>query len=371
MRTSRSLRIGTALAAIALLAVLGAAFLATIGIDALEMRNEYQFFDSSSTYHEVARGNLDLESLGDVISISGNFLGPLMIVRLAGDNYYAVLALNAALLAFSVVSLARSLRLDAPKFLLVLLLDPISVSSVLSVNKEILAVAMIALLVRFYTARSVPALVLAILTSVLVRWQMTMLLLLTLALLSPVNPIRGRRVATIAVVLAALSLAYFLLEETLAPIRLNFQDAAAEYEGSGLYELLVNLQDQGWYWAIFPLKAAHLLFGNGLRFDRLIAPTNWYGDVWQLLHSTSLLVLFLVLVRRGRFTPKNDLVYLSLIYIAVFAITPIYTPRYFYPVYVFWAAALCTRDPLSPIFARRPTLRARRRPAQLAPIPAR
>ena len=120
---TKGCRIGVALAAIALLAVLGTVFLATIGIDALELRNAYQFFDSSSTYHEIARGNLDLESLGDIISISGNFLGPLVVVRLAGDNYYAVLALNAAMLAFSVVSLSRSLRLDAPKLLLVLLLD--------------------------------------------------------------------------------------------------------------------------------------------------------------------------------------------------------------------------------------------------------
>jgi hypothetical protein len=160
---------------------------------------------------------------------------------------------------------------------------------------------------------------------------------------------------------------WIAFEDVLMPIRLTFHDAAAEYEGSGLYEWLVNMQDQGWYWAIFPLKAAHLLFGAGLRFDRLIAPANWYNDVWQLLHSTSLLVLFLVVVRSGRFTPKNDLVYLSLIYIAVFAITPIYTPRYFYPVYVFWAAALCTPDRLSPILQRRAAVRARPRAAQLAP----
>ena len=51
------------------------------------------------------------------------------------------------------------------------------------------------------------------------------------------------------------------------------------------------------------------------------------------------------MVRRGRLTLRNDLVYMSLIYIAVFAITPIYTPRYFYPVYVMWAAALCTPRP--------------------------
>jgi len=367
---SRSIRGTTAVAAIALLAVLGAVFLATVGIDALELRNDFQFSDSSTTYHEVARGEIDLESLGDVISISGNFLGPLIVIRLAGDNYYAILVLNSALLAFSVVSLARSLRLDAPKFLLVLLLNPITVSSTLSVNKEILAIAMVALLVRFYSTRSLPVLGLAMLMSVLVRWQMTMLLVVTLALLSRINPIRERRVTTLVVLLATLSLVYLLLEETLAPVRVNFQDAAAQYEGSGAFELLMNLQDLGWYWAIFPLKAAHLLFASGLRFDRLIAPTNSYNDGWQLLHSTSMLILFLVLVRRGRFTTRNDLVYLSLIYIAVFAITPIYAPRYFYPVYVFWAAALCSPDPLTSVLHFRSNWPRHRKARQLARFPA-
>jgi len=364
---ARRVRAGVALAVVALLALAGAVFLATIGIDALELRNEFQFSDSSTTYHQAARGGLDLESLGDIVNVSGNFLGPLIVIWLAGDNYYAVLVLNAALLAFSVVSLARSLRLDAPKFLFVLLLNPITVSSVLSVNKEILALVMIALLVRFYATRSLPVLALVVLVSVLVRWQMTMIILVTLALVSRLNPIRERRLITLVVLLATLSIAWVVFEDVLTPIRLTFHDAAAEYEGSGLYEWLVNMQDQGWYWAIFPLKAAHLLFGAGLRFDRLVAPANWYNDVWQLLHSTCLFVLFLVVVRSGRFTPKNDLVYLSLIYIAVFAITPIYTPRYFYPVYVFWAAALCTPDRLSPILNRRPALRARRRASQLAP----
>ncbi|MEO5844599.1 MAG: hypothetical protein ABIQ33_07125 [Caldimonas sp.] len=364
----RVVRGDLALATIALLALLGAVFLAAIGIDSLEYRNDFQFFADSPTYHEAARGDLEIDGVADLVGIAGNFLGPLVILKLAGENYYAVLILNALLLAFSVLSLSRSLRLDASKFLIVLLLNPITISSLLSVNKETLSLVFVALLVRGYAARSVATLLLAALVSVLVRWQLTVLLAIAVAMLSGVNPLRERRIASLALLVAAFSLAYLLFEETLTPIRLTFQDAAAEYEGSGFYEQLVAWQDQGWYWAILPLKAAHLLFGLGLRLDRLIAPADWYNDVWQLLHSTSLLVLFLMVVRRGRFTPRNDLVYLALIYVAVFAITPIYTPRYFYPVYVLWAAALCSPDRLAPILRRRAVPRMRRK-RPLAPSP--
>jgi len=59
-----------------------------------------------------------------------------------------------------------------------------------------------------------------------------------------------------------------------------------------------------------------------------------------LLHSTMLLVLFIALWRKRRLQLRDDLIYVSVIYVAVFAISPIYSPRYFYPTYVLWAAAL-------------------------------
>lgn len=341
----------TALALVMVLALLGALFLYLVGIDALEGKNDFQFFADSSTYHEAARGGLGhVETLADMVGIAANFLGPLVMLQLAGENYYAILALNALLLAFGVTSLAQSLRLDAVKFLLVLLINPMTISSLLSVNKEIISLVFVALLVRAYAAGSIGALLLAALASMLVRWQLTIVLIVTYALVSAVNPLREYRRTSLLLLLVGLSVVYVELASTLEPIRTNFEGAAEDYEGSGFYEQLVSLQNSGWYWAVFPVKAAHLLFGLGLRLDRLFNWTNIYNDVWQLLHSTALLVLFVALVRARRFTLSNDLVYLSLIYVAVFAISPIYAPRYFYPVYVLFAAALCTRGRLSPLF---------------------
>ncbi len=366
------MRRASAVALVALLALLGALFLSVAGIDALEGRNDYQFFADSSTYHEAARGGLGhIETLSDMVGIAANFLGPLVLLQLAGEDYYAILVLNGLLLAFGVTSLARSLQLDAFKLLLVLLVNPMTISSLLSVNKEIISLVFVALLVRAYTTGSIGALLLAAVASVLVRWQLTMVLIVAFLLLCPANPLRSHRHATLLLLLVGFSVAYVQLAAALEPLRINFEEAAEHYEGSGLYERLVSLQNDGWYWAIFPAKAAHLLFGMGLRLDRLFNPTNAYNDFWQLLHSTTLLLLFVALLRARRFTLRNDLVYLSLIYVAVFAITPIYTPRYFYPVYVLWAAALCTPDHLSAVFrVRRLQRRTRPEPRVLvAPVP--
>jgi hypothetical protein len=354
-------RAGAALAAIGVLALLGMAFLGWIGIDALQGRHPFQFFADSPTYHEAFAGGLDHISSGaDLVGIAANFLGPMMLLALAGGDYYAMVVVNAALLSYATLGIARTLRIDALRLLAVLLLNPITISSLLAVNKEVISLAVVALLLRALERRSLGALALALAASVLVRWQLTLVVLATVALVGPLNPLRRRRFATVLLVLAALSAVYVALAPLLEPIRLNFEHATEDYEGSGLFERLVTWQDEGWYWLAFVPKAAHLLWGMGLRLDRLVAPTDVYNDVWQLLHSTSLLLLFLALWRAGKVRLANDLFYLSVLYIAIFALTPIYTPRYFYPVYVLWAAALLT-----------PSSNALRLPVPRAPRPAR
>jgi hypothetical protein len=345
MRRPRT-RIGAAAVAVGLLAVLCALFLAWIGIDALEGRNDFNFFADSPTYHEAAGGGLDhVDGWVDLVGVAANYLGPVLLLRFVAENYYAVMALNALLLLASVSIIARALQLDALRLLGLLLINPLTVSSVLAVNKEILSLVFVALVLHGCVRRSVFAIVAAAALSLLVRWQLTVFLVVALLLVSPLNPFARRRGATLVVLLVALSLAYMQFADVLEPIRLNFELAAEDYEGSGLYQTLVEWQDRGWYWAVFPVKAAHLLFGLGLRFDRLLQPTDIYNDVWQLLHSMSLLLMAVLVWHAGRLRLANDLVYLSVIYVAVFALSPIYAPRYFYPVYVLWAVALAARSP--------------------------
>ena len=366
----RPSRLPVAFAMVVGLALLCAAFLASLGIDALEGRSEFQFFADSSTYHELARGELDhVESAADMIGVAGNFLGPFVLLRAVGNDYYGVMVINAALLVIAVMTMARTLGMSAPHYLLLLLINPITVSSVLSVNKEILSLICLALLLRAFAVRSIPLFLLATALSVLVRWQLTLVVLLMALMLSRANLLRERRTTSIFVLLVALSAIDVALAPVLEPSRLVFELAADEYEGSGLYQSLVSLQDLGLYILVFPIKAAHLLFGMGLRLDRLVAPQNIYNDVWQLLHSTTSLLLFVALWRRGRLTLRNDLVYLSVIYTVIFALTPIYTPRYFFPVFVLWAAALCTPDPTSRIFTGLGQKRRRRgRPVSPQPV---
>lgn len=352
------------------LALGGAAFLWAIGIDALNLRNDFNFFADSSTYHEAARGELvGIDGFNDFIGIAGNFLGPLLILAICGQDYYAVLLFNLVLFYTSVVLISRAVEAPPLKLALLLLLNPMTISSLLSVNKEILSMLVVAVLLVAQQRRSIALWIIAGAIALLVRWQLTLVLLTVFLIDSGLNPLARRRGQAAIAMLLGLSVTYTALIEVFSGIRAVFELSVEDYEGSGLYEALVDWQDRGLYWLVFPAKAAHLLFGLGLRFDRLVAPDNLYNDVWQLLHSTTTLIAFVLLQRRGRVQLGNDLVFVSVIYIMIFALSPIYAPRYFYAVFVLWTAALAARSDRPRLLRMSPIEPVRRRRAGRPAVP--
>lgn len=345
----------------------GVGFLYFVGIDALEGRNEFEFFADSESYHEAAAAGLPLTQ---TIAIGGNLLGPLLILRLTGSNYYLVMLANLVLMYIAVRIMSESLGVNPFKLLMVLLLNPMTLSSLMSVNKEIISIVVLALVIRSFKSRSMLALVLALPLSLMVRWQLTLFVFAMLGVVSAWNPLRPHRWLTYIASLLLLSIVYIKMAQIFEGIQENFDSGVAEYEGSGFFEFLVRLQGQGLYWLVFPIKVAHLLFGLGVRFDRLINPVVFYNDVFQVLHSTATLLMFFALLRSGRARLSNDLVYISAIYVLVFAMTPIYASRYFYLVYVLWALAILSPNPFPRVLPGRLAV-ARRNPAGNPPAAGR
>jgi hypothetical protein len=343
------------------IAVGGSTFLWAIGIDAINLQNDFAFFADSSTYHEAARGELaGVEGVGDFIGIAGNFLGPLLILSICAQNYYIVHLFNLLLFIVSIGLISKAIDGQPFKLALLLLMNPMTLSSLLSVNKEILSMLAVALLLVALQRRSLAVWIGAAVVGLLVRWQLTLVVVAIFCIDSRLNPLAKSRRASMVALLLGLSLIYTALIEVFASIRAAFELSVEDYEGSGLYEALVGWQDRGFYWLVFPAKAAHLLFGLGLRFDRLFAPVNIYNDIWQLLHSTTTLVAFVLVWRQRRSTLMNDLFYISAIYVAIFALSPIYSPRYFYAAFVIWTSTLVAaqdRPNLLEMFPRPPLMR--------------
>lgn len=316
--------------------ILGALFLYFIGQDALIGRHPFQFFADSNTYHDIYSGTMNTPD--GFIDVSYNFLGPLLILTLLSGNIYLVLILNVAIFVLSVIAICRMLDLNPLRAAAVLFLSPLTAFSLLSVNKEILIFPVLALLIAAYRSRSVLLVCLAILVSLLARWQLTAfcVTLTGLFFVRRINPY-----VLLAMLALAISVAYYLAQGILDPVLRSVELSTSLYtEGSGLFERLNDLQNAGLYFVVVPIKSAHLLFSLGIRIDSIINPVVIYNDqVIGLFCLVNIIFAFMLLVKKS-FSPRNDLMMISFVYLVVFALTPVYAPRYFYPVTVLWGFVL-------------------------------
>jgi hypothetical protein len=325
------------LAFLIVLGMVGAIFLHHVGIDSLQNEIKFQFYADSGTYHR------DLEnasfSAGELVQLFKNFLGPWLILKLAQNNYYIVLCVNILIFWFSVEMIVRAAQAKRGILYILLLANPVTLSSLLSVNKEIISLLAVALLIYSFAKGVRWGIFLTLVASVLVRWQLSGFCLVAILAFSNVNPLRKKRLFFCMFLLCVASGLAVAMSSVINQVD-GFNLEGQGYNGYGFFNHLVEGQKIGLYWLVFIPKSLHLLFGLGLHMDRLVNPVNLYNDVWQLLHSTAMLLVFLMLCIGRRIHVKNDLIFLSIIYLIIFVLSPIYVPRYFYPVYVLWVACL-------------------------------
>lgn len=316
------------------------AFLYLVGIDALNDKHPFQFFSDSNTYHRAYAG--EMESFeGDLVSINGNYLGPLMVLALVGGNPYLAMLFNVAIFYCSLLWITAQLKLNPVRVGALLMLSPMTISTLLSVNKEIFLFPFIAFALHGYMRRSATAVLIALALSILARWQLTAFYLIMLLLTAtPVRVFRSR-VTVLVWALAGASVMYLLLQQWIEPVIAAVEANLETYDGggSGLFERFLELQKQGLYFLIFPFKAAHLLFASAIRL-RQIDAENIYNNLFVAAHCLAALLIFGCLVLKRRLTLKSDLLFASVMFLAVFCLSPIYAPRYLYTVYAMWVLVL-------------------------------
>lgn len=327
----------TILAFIALtLLIVGSVFLYYIGQYALAGRHPFEFFADSKTYHDLYSGFLVAQE--GLVGVSFNFAGPMLILFVTQGSIYLVMALNVAMFIISILFISRALQLDPVRVAFIQLASPMTLSSLMSVNKEIIVFPVIALLLVGYRYRSVSLVLCAVVISVLARWQLAVFCLALIALYFGRNL---NRYAIVTVLLLLISIVYYFMQDLIRPILETVEYSTSQYtEGSGLFERLNEIQNSGLYFLTAPIKSAHLLFSLGLKFDAMLNPIVMYNDVVVTTYCFVNIIIFILLIATRRFRLRNDLIMISVIYLSIFAVTPIYAPRYFYAVTVLWALAL-------------------------------
>ncbi len=291
----------------------------------------------------------------DQISLGGSVIGP-AIVAFVCRSAFGVAIFNCFLFAFCVWTASSVPGLRKRIFVFLMIADALTVPALLTLNKEILAMAGCTLFAKYLYAKknSKVLLFFCLILSTMARWQQTAFILLFMFLKST-RFFRNRPKTVIFVLLMLLSAAW-------AAVAWRFKNLLASYtalEGSittGTIARLNALQNKGGFFiAVWP-KILMNVSGRLLQVNYFL--TEWiHSDFHELqntvignLHSVAMLALLTWMFLTGRFRLERPLVHFALFYMIFSSVSPFIQNRYEYPAYVLLAMEMSRRkDSLEPV----------------------
>lgn len=292
---------------------------------------EFQFYADSKTYVEEAKS-----SNFDLISVGGNFLGPVSILKILGpENYFMAYLFNVMLFMIAIIIMTRDRDINLGYFLFLTIVNPITFTSLISINKEILSLLFVSILIsehkRLHKRHILT--ILNIVLALMVRWQLAIFYIVYLIIFSRLNFFSKNRFLVILSLLIVISVTLNYTQEALSSVFDIYERTLGEYtEGAGSFDLIMTIQFQyGYIYAFIP-KILHLLLGLLSRYKLYFDFTDAYNNF--ILFNQALLNLYLLYkVFKDKYMRlNNDFLYISIVYCSIFAITPIYAMRYFYPI---------------------------------------
>ena len=297
---------------------------------------DFQFYADSKTYEEAAK----LQNIDSLVHVGGNFFGPLKILAIIGyNNYWGIFIFNVILFIISLYFISREKDINIKGLFILIIFSPITFTSLFSINKEIISLLCICILLYNHNKRNILLVLCLLFLSYLVRWQFTVFYLLYLIFYSKLNFLKARRMLSIMLILIVISIVLYYTQNTLLSSVFNiYERTYGEYTaGAGTIDIIMNIQTQYGYVFAFIPKILHLLVGMISRYKMIFDFSDVYNN-FILFFQAPLNIYLLYLNYKCRlFNMKNDYFLISLLYCAVFAITPIYSIRYFYPVSILLA----------------------------------
>ena len=276
-----------------------------------------------------------------LVSIGGNFLGPIAIAKLIPSIFgIAILNLAFFLICLCIADSLPGVQLGA--FFWAIVLNPLTTPSLLTLNKEILSFLSVMLLMLYISRepRSRVLLICVLLTAIMARWEQALVTVLFLLVEHRKSPFRGRPRLVLALMVVGITVIY--------PLAFN---AGLE----GLMSLLVvsargnfmptlnEIQAHYGFPLIFAPKIILNLWGEVLRPTYFFTDylKNDFSDIQNSFaipfHCVAMFVVSLVALFKKKLSLQKAPIYWSAIYLLATAATPVFQPRYQFAVY----AVLC------------------------------
>ncbi|HEX6494909.1 MAG TPA: hypothetical protein VF018_05465 [Acidobacteriaceae bacterium] len=295
----------------------------------------------SGTYWElsgVRPGAFATQPSGTNVELGNNTLGPVGQAKLFRTDS-GILLSNLALLIILLWVVGTMKEFDRGFFTLLLLLNPLLFSSIVTLNKEIFAITGMIVFVRYMTAKKHRGIVLifALLISFAARWQQMAVMLLLACFESRVSPIRKKPLAGVLVTLLIFTLAYTAIYKLVPNL---IAGLLAQASAGRTIRILDAIQGNFG----FPLVVIPKILLNVM--GRWITPgyfikdywsadfSNWHDQIFLEVQELLTTVLLLILLLGRKLSLKDPPVYLLALYFILTAVNPMEQPRYEYPAYV-------------------------------------
>lgn len=322
-------------------------FFELIGLDAVREVVDFQFYADTPTYHMIYDLDLDYK---EIINLNPNLFGPLLILNIFNGNYHLIFLTNLLLLFISFSNIKRCYNLNNTRFLFILIICPLMLGSLMGVNKEIFSILVCSYLLLFLKTKTLKHLIIALFLCFFVRWQLLIFVLAISLHFSKLNTLRRKPFYTIAILVISISLIYpFLSEGNEIISHINkIAELGGENstKGSGLYTYLIELQKKPFGYIIsFIPKALQLLGGLLFRWKNFANPSELYNSFFMFMQSLSYVIMVLIVLKK-KLNLNNELIFVAIVYLAIFSISPIYAPRYLFPIYIFLGIELSKKHKL-------------------------
>jgi hypothetical protein len=298
--------------------------------------NELRIGADSTIYLAVADAIRDGSSTVALLAFSSNLVGPVAIALAL--KYAALIALFNYFLFLLSIRSARALGFNFCLFALLLALDPETLPSVVTLNKEVLGMFGFVLLIRYeYSERhSKLLLLLSLFFGMMARWEQVAISIMFVILRRGIF----RRHPWLSLLLVAVGISigwpFMLAHMDLS----GFTDQAA---GAGLILRLNNIQAHGGYLLVLIPKMLLETFGYVTTPWYFLGAfwnedfTDWQNQFFINLHSVAMLFMCGWFVLRKKVDVKQPIPFLVLLYLIVTTTNTFVMPRYGYPAYALLA----------------------------------
>ena len=232
----------------------------------------------SGTYWElsgVRPGSFEAQRQenGSGSELGNNTLGPVGQARLFRTDL-GVLLSNLALLFFLLWVVGTMKEFDRGMFTLLLLLNPLLFSSIVSLNKEIFAITGMIVFIRYMTAKRHRGLllILALLISFAARWQQMAVMLLLACYEFRFSPVRKKPVAGVLCTILLFTVAYTAVYQMVPNL---IAGLLAQAEAGHTILILDNIQGRFG----FPLVVIPKILLNVM--GRFVTPGYFLTEYWN------------------------------------------------------------------------------------------